>query len=287
MGHRRRIIVPGGTYHVVNRGAAKQPIFFCDADRVEFGRLLAEVWERFGIEVESYCLMGNHYHLLVRCPEANLSEAMQHLASVFTLHVNARVGRDGPLFRGRFRSVAVDTPEHLLSAVRYIHRNPLDLMGVHSPDQYRWSSHRTYLGHRKAPDFLVTDRILSIFGGDRQRFAAYVGDPSTPADAATSVGEQHMRSMAKLAVLVADDLLDENDSADRRSRAALERTVQLLVAARLGGPLGDRIVASFGFPSAAARRNAMRRARQRSDTDPIVDEAVAIVLRQFANRRVA
>ena len=81
-------------------------MFFADEDRIEFGRVLGEIHERFGVETLAYCLVPNHYHLLLRCPDGGLSAAMQHLGSTFTRRMNDRAGRDGPLFRGRFHAIS-------------------------------------------------------------------------------------------------------------------------------------------------------------------------------------
>ena len=135
----------------MNRGAARQATFFGDEDRVEFGRLLGVGHERFDVSVHAYCLLDNHYHLVVNCPSGRLSEFMQYLGSVLTRHVNDRVDRDGPLYRGRFRSIPVTTDRQLLASVRYVHRNAVDVHGVDRVDAYRWSSHRTYLGCRPTP----------------------------------------------------------------------------------------------------------------------------------------
>ena len=135
----------------MNRGVDRQPVFFNDADRLDFGRQLAWIHESTGGTVLAYCLMGNHYHLLLDMPDGTLSEAMHHLGSVYTRHVNDRLGRDGPLFRGRFHSIPVEDDAYLLTAVRYIHRNPIGLPGVSGPADHRWSSYRTYLGSAAHP----------------------------------------------------------------------------------------------------------------------------------------
>lgn len=131
MGRALRPDRPGGWYHVVNRGVDHQPIFFDDSDRVDFGRLLGVGHDRFGVEVHAYCLMTNHFHLLVHCPNGGLSDFMHDVTATFTRHVNDRLGRDGPLVRGRFRSFIVDSDAYVLCATRYIHRNPLDIADVH------------------------------------------------------------------------------------------------------------------------------------------------------------
>lgn len=122
MGRTLRPDRPGGWHHVVNRGVDHQPIFFDDSDRVDFGRLLGVGHDRFGVEVHAYCLMTNHFHLLVHCPCGGLSGFMHDVTATFTRHVNDRLGRDGSLVRGRFRSFTVDSDAYVLCVTRYIHR---------------------------------------------------------------------------------------------------------------------------------------------------------------------
>ena len=220
----------------MNRGVDRQAIFFADDDRREFGSGLGVLWAEHGIEIHAYCLMDNHFHLLLRCPRGNLSDALQHVMSRFVRTINHRGGRDGPLVRGRFRSRLITTPGHQFHALRYIHRNPLDVVGVRSVDQYRWSSHRTYLGLRPTPDWLFTAEGLRWFGNDRSAFDAYVqeaqrscprpltGDDSLLGTIELVVAERsHSRPGARRAeaTAIALHLVDEFD-ADRR-RTVLDR----------------------------------------------------------------
>ncbi len=179
MGRQRRIDFDGAIHHVMNRGVNHEAIFFADSDRIESGRRLADIHTRFGVETLAYCLMGNHYHLLLRTSAGNLSAAMHRLASLYSRHTNDRIGRDGPLFRSRFHSILVTTDAYLLTATRYIHRNALDLPGVGSVDAYRWSSFRSYVGHRRPPTFLQTDLALGYFGNDRSAFSSFHDDATT------------------------------------------------------------------------------------------------------------
>ncbi len=149
-------------------------MFATSGERRYFVRLLSELEERFGVEVHSYCLMGNHFHLLVRSNEGSLSEAMQYLSANFTRHVNHWRNVDGPIFRGRFHSVSVTAPEHLQVLVRYIHRNPLDVLPAERLERYPWSSLPALLGHRSAPAWLHRRTVLDWFGGDARHLADFV-----------------------------------------------------------------------------------------------------------------
>ena len=121
-----RIEYPGAWYHVMNRGRRSEEIFYQRDDYEAFVELLRESSEMWNIRVAAYCLMTNHYHLLVQTPDANLSRSMRHLNGVYTQRYNRRHGCDGQLFRGRYKSILIDADAYLLELVRYIHRNPLD-----------------------------------------------------------------------------------------------------------------------------------------------------------------
>src|SRR5690606_6704455 len=122
--------------------AARQTVFHTIDQREQFEALLADGHERHGVEIHAYCLMTNHYHLLLHCPDGRLSDFMHHLSSQYTRLVNADLGRDGPLFRGRFRSLPIESEQYLAAVGRYIHRNPLDIRPPVVLSQYRWSSLR-------------------------------------------------------------------------------------------------------------------------------------------------
>ena len=116
---------PGGWYHVMNRGACRQPIFRDDKHQQMFLDLLKEIVQTHSIEIHAYCLMGNHFHMLIHTPIGNLSRAMQQLSSIYTRRYNNLTKRDGPLFRGRFKSIIVGSDRYVLKLTRYIHLNPL------------------------------------------------------------------------------------------------------------------------------------------------------------------
>ena len=155
-----RIDYPGAWHHVTNREARKQAIFLDDGDRYEFLRLLAIVHERFGIRVNAFTLMGNHYHLLVENPEGELSRAIHYLDSRYAQIFNTRHGYDGPLFKGRFHSTLVDSDGYCLLAATYIHRNPLEANLTTDLAAYPWSSYRWFMHpQRLLPSWLYTDAL--------------------------------------------------------------------------------------------------------------------------------
>jgi len=158
-----RIQFPYAWYHVMNRGRGGISIFHDNRDYTAFINILKESSELWKINVASFCLMPNHYHLLVQTPEANLSRAMRHINGVYTQHFNWRHNTDGPLFRGRYKSIIVDADSYLLALVRYIHRNPLRAGIVTSLEQYPWSSHHGYSSNSHEWGWIYRDFVLSLF----------------------------------------------------------------------------------------------------------------------------
>ena len=161
-----RIEYKGAWYHVMNRGIARQPIFNEDEHYKMFLELLQEVHVLYGVEIHAYCLMTNHYHLLVNTPHGNLSRTMRHLNGVYTQRYNRICKKDGPLFRGRFKSCLIDADEYLLAVSRYIHLNPIEAAMVSRPEQYTWSSCKYYFRVEDRPSWLSISTTLGYFLGD-------------------------------------------------------------------------------------------------------------------------
>ena len=162
-----RIQYPDAWYHLMNRGRRREEIYTDKHDYMGFIELLKEATEMFNVCVSAYCLMSNHYHLLIQTPDANLSRCMRHINGVYTQRFNRRHGHDGPLFRGRYKSILIDQDSYLLELIRYIHRNPFESGLEKAFGQYPWSSHKGYLSNAKKWDWLHKEFILSIFSKDR------------------------------------------------------------------------------------------------------------------------
>jgi putative transposase len=158
-----RVDFPEAWHHVVNRGAARVDIFRGDDDRNVFTALLAETAQRYSLETHSYCLMDNHYHLLLRSREGRLADGMRYLAGRFTQVLNHRRRRDGAIFRGRYASVVVASDAHLVQASRYIHLNPVTAGLVQRAEDWPWSSAAAYVGRVQEPVWLTTSFILGLF----------------------------------------------------------------------------------------------------------------------------
>lgn len=171
-----RIEYPGAWYHVMSRGNSGQDIFLSDKDRASFLEGLRESSEIHGVRVAAFVLMGNHFHLIVQTPQANLSEYMRHFLVTYTVRFNRRWSRTGHLFQGRFKSLLVEQDEYLVPLSRYIHLNPIRTKQLENRDPatreryllgYRWSSLPGYCRLGKRLDMIDYRWLLeSYFDGD-------------------------------------------------------------------------------------------------------------------------
>jgi putative transposase len=164
-----RIEYEGAWYHVMNRGRQSEPIFRTPDDYLMFIDILRESAELWDIRISAYCLMANHYHLLIQTPRGNLSRSMRHINGIYTQRFNRVHGLDGPLFRGRYKSLIVEGDSYLLQLVRYIHKNPLTAGVADNLNDYPWSSHKAYVSVRDKSDWLHRDFILSLFGSENSK----------------------------------------------------------------------------------------------------------------------
>ncbi len=252
----------------MNRGAARQRIFHTKHDARQFLALIGEASERFGVEVHAYCLMTNHYHLLIRCPSGGLSQFMHLVGSHYVRYLNTLLDRDGPLFRGRFHAVPLATIGYAHHVGRYIHRNPIDIHPPIALDAYEWSSYRYYAHDRAHPRWLRTDVLLTEHG-NRSDYRAFVED-----------GRRLNNPPWEWAVATAvDELVD-----DASLRINIGRTA--VVALLDSVDAGDRPAVEdwLGFPSPGARAQALKRMRQRRANTPLVAEIAARAIALAAGR---
>ena len=159
-----RLLVPGGVYHVITRGNARQDVFADDCDRQCFLSVLCAVCQRLNVQCHAFCLMSNHYHLLLETPDANLSHTVRNLNGVYAQSFNHRHGRVGHLFQGRYSSKLVEKDAYLLVVARYIVLNPVRAHLVPHPAEWNWSSYRAHAGLVDPPPFLTRDWLLTCFG---------------------------------------------------------------------------------------------------------------------------
>jgi putative transposase len=173
MPRKLRIDSEGLWHHVMNRGIDRAPIFDDATTRI-FLVDLRDACGRYGVEGHGYCMLPNHYHLLLHTPQAGLSQAMQRLSSRFTPAVNRLRERDGPVFKGRFRSISLEDDAHLVRVSHYIHRNPVEPGLTAAPEDWAWSSAGAYLGSASKPERLHVNELLKMFG-TANPVAAYAG----------------------------------------------------------------------------------------------------------------
>ena len=163
-----RVEYPGAFYHVLNRANGRELIFLDQRDREKFLQYLETAIERYGVIVHTYCLMDNHYHLLLETPQPNLSVTMHWLNVSYATYFNRKRRRHGHLFQGRFKAILIDADAYLKQLSRYIHLNPVRAEMVTSPDQYQWSSYPAFIGKQKPAKFLETRWLLSNFGKSKK-----------------------------------------------------------------------------------------------------------------------
>lgn len=167
-----RIEFPGAIYHVTSRGDRRDAIFTDDADRRILLGIMAQAMERFDAQVLAYCLMGNHYHLVLHTRQANLSLVMRHLNGVYTQAFNRRHDKVGHVFQGRFKAVLVDRDNYLLALCRYVELNPVRAHLVVAAEDWPWSSYLAHAGRADSPVWLDTAGLHGYLLGHPAQDAA-------------------------------------------------------------------------------------------------------------------
>ena len=220
-----RIEFPGAVYHVTSRGDRREPIFVDNEDREALLAVVAQGMERFDAQVLAYCLMGNHYHLVLHTRQANLSRLMRHINGVYTQVFNRRHGKVGHVFQGRFKAILVDRDAYLLALCRYVELNPVAARLVAVPGAWAWSSYAAHVGAAPTPAWLDSDglhghllghaprgpadrrraaaKYAALVQADMQLVAAPVGDdegaePAEGPDAVASIWAQGLRQQVYL-----------------------------------------------------------------------------------------
>ena len=241
-----RIEYPGACYHITSRGNARQAIFRDDVDRDILLHVLGAAVKRFAWELHAYCLMGNHYHLLLQTPVPNLSRGMKQVNGVYTQRFNRRHERVGHLFQGRFGAILVEREAYLLELVRYVALNPVRAGMVSAPEQWRWSSHRAHAALATAPEWLRIEPTLERFAADPReaplRYRRFVAD---------GIGLESPWSQLRGQVLLGTDLF-----AERFRTLLAQRAVSTEV------PRADRLVARPSLDTLLPRAGAIRKAER-------------------------
>lgn len=167
-----RIEFKGAVYHITSRGNARQAIFLTGEDFTDFLTVLCSVVKRYHFILHTYCLMNNHYHLLIETPEGNLSKGMRQLNGLYAQRFNQRHQKVGHLLQGRYKAILVDKDNYLLELCRYVVLNPVRANMVKDPKDWKWSSYQAAIGYKGIP-CLTTGWILSQFGNKQKASGQY------------------------------------------------------------------------------------------------------------------
>ena len=161
-----RVEYPGAFYHIINRGRGKKNIFHSPKYFQTFLDTISEACDRFSCIVHAYCLMSNHYHLILETPNGDLSKIMGYINGIYTQRYNRIKNTDGTLFKGRFKSILIDKDDYLVYLNKYIHRNPIPIVKINNKklEDYKWSSYQSYLRFSEAPNWLNISTTLKISG---------------------------------------------------------------------------------------------------------------------------
>ncbi|MEM7093576.1 MAG: transposase [Actinomycetota bacterium] len=268
-------------HHIMNQGVRRYPIYRADGDRLRFLGDLRTASEKHDAGVAAYCLMGNHYHLVMHGASEAISATMQQFGTRYVRWFNRRYGYVGPLFRARFASVAIDCDEQLVSVLRYVHRNPLEL--GYDIATYPWSTHAHYLGGRR--ESWLDDRLTRRLLGSAKDYGSFVKRPM-PADRFSLTDGARTYHRRQLAVpdvgSIRQTIADATSEASDRDR----RIVAALVFAEWSESISLDEARSLGFPTVGAYRSAVSRARRRMEQDQrlvrLLDAARRVLLDRAA-----
>ncbi len=164
MPKRSTIFIKDYPYHIYNRGVAKQNIFLCDRDMMKFTDNIRKFQNKFNIDILSHTLMPNHFHLILWQKNLDpINEFMRYLQVAYAMYFNKKYKRVGPIFQNRFKAKVIKDDAYILQLMKYIHRNPLAILGKNQPlSNYRWSSYPKYLG-MGGNDFINIEFLVKYF----------------------------------------------------------------------------------------------------------------------------
>lgn len=173
MATRPRKLYRGAAYHITVRAVDGRVLFLGDVFRFAFLAQVGRVVAEHRLICDAYCLMTNHYHLLLRTPERGLPEAMHRLNTWLAVALNRELGRRGRVLEAPYGATPIEKEAHLVGVARYIPLNPVRAGIVERAEDYRWSSYRATAGAAPRPGFLTTSWLLAQIGG-RERYPAFV-----------------------------------------------------------------------------------------------------------------
>lgn len=306
-----RVEFAGAVYHVMARGNERREIFRDEKDRRRFLETLGEAGQQLGVVVHVYCLMPNHYHLVVETPRGNLGQAMAWLQTTYTVRFNRRYRCSGHLFQGRYKAQLVEADAYAQELVRYIHLNPVRSRGrpgmiaaerAGELDRYRWSSHRDYAGWRRAPSWL-SGRWRRYWGrtaAEAQReyrkwmraaFAQPLVSPWDELRGGLVLGGQQLWERAKAAVQAKQGQEDRLWIQQQSRRDVRERVgelvarekdwrVQLWIRVRLGGEKMAAVARGLGYRDGSGVAQVVKRLERAAQQDARVRKQLAELTHQ-------
>lgn len=170
-----RLQAEGCFYHITSRGDGRKAIYITEQDRVKFLEYAAAAKEKFKFYLHAYCLMDNHYHLLLETTQANLSRIMQYINTAYSIYYNVKRNKSGHLFQGRYKSILVEEDAYFAELTRYIHTNPVRAKIVVNPAEYRWSSYTAYI-HSEKDGLVDVDRAKQFLAMNLKQYREFVED---------------------------------------------------------------------------------------------------------------
>ncbi len=288
-----------GWFHLTNRGARRYDTFVSEDDRRVFIRALHTHSTNYAIRVAAVCLMANHYHLVAFCPEGNLSSFMQRVGADYTRHFNRVHQFDGPLNRHRFHSELLDSDDYLLTTLRYVHRNPLEVeLDIRT---HPWSSYPCILdGPRPRLRGIEIDNTIGLeLAGGRDRYIRFV-ETDLPTDKAPLAnGTNHYQAPDGRTAPTLDQIDRSVDCASfevtrqrnlRPAQRSRKREIAIVIAVDRGAHSVVELATHHGYSSKSSVYSALRRARQRTDTDAssfeILQRALASLSKHGSRHRI-
>lgn len=289
-----RIEFEDAVYHVVARGNERREIVRDEGDRRRFTETLAETVDRHGVLLHAYCLMPNHYHLLLQTPRANLSAAVGWLQTTYSIRFNRRHERSGHLYSGRFKAHLVDAAGYACRVVLYLHLNPVRPMDRSAPipadqwprlDAYPWSSHRSYAGLETPPSWLCLE-YRDFFGGSPQGYrrelaSAFGGPVESPWEdlrgGLVLGGDELWRRVRRELAGSPEteprrrERLEAQDLRERVARLAAEqgdRRLAIWLRVRLGGEAMTALARDYGYRDGSGVLRVVQRLEAKAAGDP-------------------
>ena len=250
-----RIEYPGAVYHVICRGNNRQAIFRDEQDRIRYLEKLSFYCRDKSVDLLSYCLLGNHVHLLLETPHGNLSKMMQALQTSYTVSFNKRHRRSGHVFEQRYKALLVDKDNYLLQVSRYIHLNPVSAGIVTRPQDYRWSSYGSYL-KGKGIGGLKPEMVLGYFVGERKKQLAQYREY---VEVGIGKRQRYDEPVATKQMFIGDE--EFIDKARRRSTTAAVREGHYSLK-RIVGAVSEVMGIEEGDLRRPGRREAVQRSRE-------------------------